>query len=135
MAIQRILKPLLITIGAVSVALGVLGIFLPLVPTTPFLLLAAVCFSKSSERLHGWLLNNRWFGRYLRDYRAGRGVPPRAKVVALVTLWASMGYLVVERVPLVPVKALLLAIAVAVTVHLVRLKNRRPEPAASGARR
>lgn len=127
--LQRILKPVLLIIGVLSVALGVLGIFLPLLPTTPFLLLAAVCFSRSSERMHQWLLENRWVGQYIRDYREGRGVPLRAKITALVTLWVSIGYIVLYRIPLIPVKALLVIIATAVSIHLIRLKNRQADSA------
>lgn len=116
-------------------ALGVVGIFLPLLPTTPFLLLAAACFAKSSDRMHRWLLDNRWFGNYIRDYREGRGVPLRAKAVALVTLWASMGYAVFYCVPLFAVKVLLVAVAAAVSVHLLRLKTRQPEKIVCETRR
>lgn len=134
--VQRIVRPLLIGIGVLSVALAVIGIFLPLLPTTPFLLLAVVCFSKSSDRLHQWLLNNRWFGRYIRDYREGRGVPARAKVIALIMLWGSIGYTVCYCVPLLAARILLLVIALAVSVYLLRLKTRPAErlPPAGAAR-
>jgi uncharacterized membrane protein YbaN (DUF454 family) len=124
--VRSVVKTLFIAVGILSVALGVLGMFLPILPTTPFLLLAAYCFSKSSERLHRQLMENRWFGRYLRDYRDGKGVPLRAKVIAISTIWLSIGYLVFIRLHFIGAKVLLLCIAVAVTVHLVRLKTAAP---------
>lgn len=104
-------------IGGIAVVLAVLGVFLPLLPTTPFLLLASACFARGSTRLHGWLLNNRVFGEYLRNYEQGRGIPLRGKVVALVMLWTSIGYsaLTVGSTTLI---AMLTSIAVGVTIYL-----------------
>lgn len=83
-------KSLLIACGGLAVALGTAGVFLPLLPTTPFLLVAAACFSRSSDRHYEWLLNHRWFGPYLRQYREHRTIPVRAKVVTLVVLWVTI---------------------------------------------
>ncbi len=76
--------------GVLAVLLGILGVFLPLLPTTPFLLLASWCFARGSNRLHRWLLSHRVFGEYLRNFEAGRGIPLKAKVVATVMLWGSL---------------------------------------------
>lgn len=76
--------------GVLAVLLGILGVFLPLLPTTPFLLLASWCFARGSDRLHRWLLSHRVFGDYLRNFEAGRGIPLKAKVVATVMLWGSL---------------------------------------------
>ena len=76
--------------GALAVLLGILGIFLPLLPTTPFLLLASWCFARGSTRLHRWLLSHPVFGEYLRNFEAGRGSPLKAKIVATVLLWTSL---------------------------------------------
>jgi len=111
---------LLITGGTISVALGVLGVFLPLLPTTPFLLLAAACYARSSEKLYDWLLGNRWFGRYIRDYREGKGIPLRRAAVAIALLWLTIGYTAIVAVSLWWVRLILVAIAGGVTVHLVR---------------
>jgi uncharacterized protein len=116
-------RVLLIVAGTLCVALGTLGIFLPLLPTTPFLLLAAVCYARSSPRMLHWLHHNRWFGSYIRCYREGRGIPLREKIVTLTLLWITIGITVIFFVPLVWVKIVLLAIAVAVTVHLLRIKT------------
>jgi uncharacterized membrane protein YbaN (DUF454 family) len=83
---NSIVKVLFIAGGTLCVALGMLGIFLPVLPTTPFLLLATFCYARSSARLHEWLLTNRWFGEYLKNYHKGWGVRFRDKVVALVLI-------------------------------------------------
>ncbi|HEY0490330.1 MAG TPA: YbaN family protein [Telluria sp.] len=104
-------------IGAIAVLLALLGVFLPLLPTTPFLLLASACFARGSTRLHGWLLNNKLFGAYLRNYEQGRGIPLRGKVVALGLLWASIVYSACS-VGSIALIALLASIAVSVTIYL-----------------
>ncbi|MDU1516528.1 MAG: DUF454 family protein [Klebsiella michiganensis] len=77
---------ILIIIGWLSVALGTLGVFLPLLPTTPFILLAAWCFARSSPRFHHWLLYRSWFGGYLRHWQQYRAMPPGAKPRAVVMI-------------------------------------------------
>jgi uncharacterized membrane protein YbaN (DUF454 family) len=104
-------------IGGIAVVLAILGVFLPLLPTTPFLLLASACFARGSTRLHGWLINNKLFGAYLRNYEQGRGIPLRGKVVALVLLWASIGYSAYSAGSTTLI-ALLASIAVTVTIYL-----------------
>jgi hypothetical protein len=120
---SRITRILLVACGTLAVALGVLGAFLPVLPTTPFLLLAAVCYAHGSERCHHWLLHNRWCGRYIRDYREGRGIPLRQKVVTIALLWLTIGLAAWRVVPAWWGRLLLLGIAVGVTVHLVRMKT------------
>ncbi|HVL74604.1 MAG TPA: YbaN family protein [Noviherbaspirillum sp.] len=120
------IKVVLNCIGLVAVALGVIGIFLPLVPTTPFLLLASACFLRGSDRLHRWLLNNRWCGKFIRDFEEKRAVPLRAKVTAIALMWISMAF----SMTIVPTwwhKAMLLVIAVCVTAYLVRLRTLKEE--------
>jgi hypothetical protein len=75
--------------GMLSLVAGVIGVFVPVWPTTPFLLLSAACFLRSSERLYEWLVTHRHLGRYVRDLMSGRGIPLRAKVIALATMWLT----------------------------------------------
>lgn len=119
-------RGLLILLGLVSVGLGVLGAFLPLLPTTPFLLLAAACFARSSVRLNRWLHGNRLFGEYLRRYRNGEGMPLRAKLITLVLLWASLTASAVYAVSAQhwPVWIFLVAVGIGVTLHILRIKTR-----------
>jgi uncharacterized membrane protein YbaN (DUF454 family) len=123
---------LLMTTGIISVGLGTAGIFLPLLPTTPFLLLAAACFIRSSDRLYQWLIHNRWFGSYIRNYREHRSIPLRAKVIALILLWTTMTYSAFILLRHWALQVLLLLIASAVTLYLLSLKTmpgktRKPE--------
>lgn len=119
------MKLLLNLIGALAVVLAVLGVFLPLLPTTPFLLLASACFLRGSPRLHRWLHENPVFGRHLADFESGRGVSPRVKATALALLWTSLAFSA-WAAPLAWVAWLLLALGVAVSGYLLlRLPTRR----------
>jgi len=125
---QRLLRWLLLAGGTVSLALGTVGIFLPILPTTPFLLLAAACYMRSSERMYKWVIGNRWFGEYIKNYQAGRGIPMKTKLMALTVLWAAILYstfFVVNEILVAQV--VLLAIALGVSIHLVRLPTFRKQ--------
>lgn len=124
---KRITQPFMIALGSLCVGLGVIGIFVPVMPTTVFFLLAAFFYARSSPRFYHWLLNNRWFGAYIRNYRAGRGIPMRQKVFTLVVLWLTLGYAGIFAISNLWVRLLLAAIAVGVTIHLVTIKTYRGE--------
>ncbi len=109
-------------LGIVCVALGFLGAVLPLLPTTPFLLLALFLFSKSSPQLHYWLLHHPWFGSTLQDYIKYKAVKKKTRWLALCFLWVSLAFSA-WWVPLWPIRFLLLTIGIAVTVHLLRMKS------------
>lgn len=85
------MKLVWLLLGCLAVALGVIGIFLPLLPTTPFMILAAACFAKSSDRLHGWLLGHRMFGPMIRDWQAHGAIPRRGKRAALIAMTLAFG--------------------------------------------
>jgi uncharacterized membrane protein YbaN (DUF454 family) len=110
----------LLICGTVSLGLGLVGIFVPLLPTTCFLLLAAWCYARSSPRLYDRLLNARLIGPYLRRYRESRVIPPKVKIAALVMMWITIGYAVITY-PNLAVRLTLLAIAIGVTAHLLTL--------------
>lgn len=82
----------LIIIGSISLALGVAGMFLPLLPTTPFLLLSAAVWLKASPALYNWLLNHKIFGEYIRNFREHRAIPLRVKIVSVSLVWLTIGY-------------------------------------------
>lgn len=122
---RKLLKTLLIVIGTISVFLGILGVFLPLLPTTPFLLLAAFCYAKSSERFYNWLISNRLCGEYIRNYKEGLGIKQNHKVFTILLLWFTIGYSVLFITTNTWVKLILVLIAISVTIHLIRLKTYR----------
>lgn len=117
------------TIGAVSVVLGVIGIFVPLWPTTCFLLLAGWCFARSSLRAERWLHENRLFGRYLRDYRERGVISSRVRRASVATLWVFIGVSAFLLATKLWAVALLLLVAGAVTLHLYSLPTEAGVPA------
>lgn len=121
---NRFLRILLIIAGSIALGLGILGIFLPLLPTTPFLLLAAACYARSSDRFHDWLLGHRIFGEYIRNYRDHRAIKLRAKVLGITMLWLTIG-ISIFLISYLWLKLLLAVIAIAVTLHLLSLKTIR----------
>lgn len=132
--LREVKKGLMIAAGAIFVALAMLGIVFPVLPTTPFLLLAAFLFAHSSDRAHNWLLNHRWFGPYIRNYREGRGMTARDKAITITSLWLGIGFSVVFALESPWPRLLLLAIACGVTFHLLRINTCLPEPRTSPAR-
>lgn len=118
-------KAILIFLGTVCVGLGVLGMFLPLMPTTVFLLMAAYCYSKSSERFHTWLLTNKLCGKYIANYKSGRGITLGQKVSTIAVLWASIGLSIWLTNGKLWVSLLLAAVAIGVSIHILWLKTNR----------
>jgi uncharacterized membrane protein YbaN (DUF454 family) len=104
------------------VALGVLGIFLPLLPTTPFLLLAAACFMRSSKRFYLWLVEHPRLGPWIRDYLAGEGIPRKAKIYAIGLMWLSIG-ISCALVPLIWARLFMLTSAVLVSLYILKQKT------------
>lgn len=120
---KSIKKILLILAGSISLVLGVVGIILPLLPTTPFLLLSAACYVRSSDNLYQWLITNKYVGPYILNYRNGKGIPLRAKIISISLLWISMIYTIVFVIPLIMVKILLLLIAAYFTCFILKQKT------------
>ena len=123
---KKPLRILLIVLGTFFVVLGLIGIVLPVLPTTPFLLLAAACYARGSQKFYDWLLNNRWFGTYIRNYREGKGATLRHKITALILLWGTISYSAIFAVSLWWVRVILFSIATAVTIHLAKMPTYRP---------
>ncbi len=124
------LRPLLIVVGSLSLALGAAGIVLPVLPTTPFMLLSAYCFARSSERMHDYLVNHRVFGTYISNYY-NQAMTPRHKARTLAVLWLGITVSVLLIGKLVTA-AILPVIAGLVSVHIIRLRP-RPEKAPAQA--
>jgi uncharacterized membrane protein YbaN (DUF454 family) len=119
---------ILIATGSLSVVLGVLGIILPVLPTTPFLLLAAACYIRSSDPFYQWLITNKWLGSYIKNYREGHGIPKRTKIWVISLLWLTIGFSAIFVVPVLIGKIMLVAIASGVTYHIVKVKTLKENP-------
>lgn len=128
----KITRALWLAAGLICVVLATVGLVLPILPTTPFLLAAAACFCKSSTRMYNWLLKNKWFGEYIRNYREGRGLPMKTKVTALTVLWITIVFSIVfvlnRLLPpllVLPMQLIMVAVAVGVSIHILRLPTFR----------
>jgi uncharacterized protein len=120
---NRLLRWILIATGTFLVGIGILGIFLPLLPTTIFFILAAACYARSSEKFYIWLMHNRFFGKYIRDYKTGRGMTVISKAVTISLLWATILFSAFYTVENFYIRLLLILIAVGVTLHLLWIKT------------
>lgn len=118
-------RRLLVVIGTIFVGLAAIGVVLPLLPTTPFLLVAAACYARGSDRFSNWLLGNRLFGKALRDYREGKGLPPRVKISAIALLWTSIGLSAAFGTNILAVRLIVIAIAMGVTTHILTIPTSR----------
>lgn len=118
-----LMKAILFVCGTLCVALGIVGIFLPVMPTTVFLLLAAACYARSSERFHRKLVEHRWLGPYLQT---SRGLTVRQKSSILALLWAGLGATMIWTTHSLWLRVILTAIGIGITLHVVRLPAFRP---------
>jgi hypothetical protein len=122
---KRFVRALLVVAGSFFTGLGILGIFLPLLPTTPFLLLAAACYARSSEKFYHRLLNNKWFGIYIKNYREGKGIPLKVKISAISLLWLTIVLSAIFATDNLFIRIILLVIATGVTLHIAFIRNKK----------
>jgi len=120
---NRFFRYLLIIAGTIFLGFGIIGIFLPILPTTPFLLLAAACYARSSKRFYNWLMKNRWFGTYIKNYREGRGVPLKVKIFTISLLWITILASVFFIISNFLIEIILIIIAIGVTIHILTIKT------------
>ena len=121
--LSNVIKILLVTAGFVSIILGVIGIIVPLLPTTPFLLLSAACFFRGSDRLYHWLIKHKTLGRNIRNYREHKAISLKTKFVSISLLWITMLYSIVFIVNSIYIRILLAIILITVTVHILHFKT------------
>lgn len=119
------MKYLLMALGSIALALGIVGIFLPLLPTTPFLLLAATLYFRSSPRLYDWLLSHRHLGPYIRNFREHRAIPLRVKIVSVSLVWATLLYCAFFVAESLLLRLFFILLAVGISVHILRYKTLR----------
>lgn len=120
-----IYKYALIISGFLSLFLGIVGIFLPILPTTPFVLLAGICFAHSSPKIYDKLINMKYLGKLITDYRAGKGLSKSAIITSILLLWLMMFISILYVVKLVLLKILLIAIGLAVSMHILYLGKKK----------
>ena len=121
-------RPALYMGGWVALAMGIIGVVVPLWPTTCFLLLSGWCFSKSSARMYRWLRQNQFFGQYLRGYQDRKVIPKRVRSTSALVLWS---FILITPAMLdagTLIWAILLTVGVGVTVHLYSLDTSQPGP-------
>lgn len=119
----RFARIIMIILGSLCVFIGTLGLALPLLPTTPFLLLGAYFYMKSSDKFYNWLINNKYLGTFIKNYKEHKGMSLRPKITSITLLWMTILYAVYCWSDSIYISALLISIAVAVTVHLSILKT------------
>mgnify|MGYP006284138881 FL=1 len=121
------LKSLYVGIGTFSLGIGIIGIVVPLLPTTPFLLLSAACYAKGSERMYQWFINIRWIGKTIKNYHEGNGISIKGKIISIIFLWLTILVSMILMYPNTIVQLLLLIITISVTYHIISLKTMKNE--------
>ncbi len=114
-----ITRPFYYALGWISLILGLIGAFLPVLPTTPFIILASLCFSKSSKRMHIWLTSIPLFGDAIIDWEKNKVIKPKAKALALTMIWLTMGYSIIFSNLRYELKLMLFVIAISTSVFIL----------------
>ena len=120
---NAILNKILVGLGSFFLVLGIIGIFIPILPTTPFLLLATACYARGSKRFYNWLINNKWLGEYIRNYREGKGIPSTIKIISIILLWITIIFSTIIIVTNYFIQIILIIIAIGVTIHILTIKT------------
>jgi uncharacterized membrane protein YbaN (DUF454 family) len=120
---NKIKKIFLIILGSVSLFLGIIGIFLPMLPTTPLVLLSAACYVRSSKKLYQMLINNKYLGTYIKNYEEERAIPKKAKIIALVFLWISIVTCIIFAIERLFARIILFIIVAIVSSYILKLKT------------
>lgn len=121
---KNFIKYFYLSFGILSIIFGTIGIFLPVLPTVPFLLLALFCFSKSSEKAYNIILNNKYFGQTLKDYKDGKGLTKFVKIKAILFLSLGIG-LSIYKMQSLHLKLFLAIIWLVVSIHILLMKNKK----------
>ena len=123
--ILKILKPIYIILGSISLALGTLGIFLPLLPTTPFYLLTAWLYMRGSKKMYDKVMSNKYFGTIVRDFQEDKSISLRTKIIVVSMIWGSILFSAFWVVSVWWLRILLLAIATGTTIHILSFRTKR----------
>ena len=117
------MKILYTIVGTTSLILGIIGIFLPLLPTTPFLLLTAAMYFRSSPRWYHWLIQQKYLGSYIRNFREHKAIPLHAKIISVSLIWITLSYCAIWTLPYIWARILFLIIAIGTTWHILSYKT------------
>ena len=120
--LRKPIKVLLITLGTIFVGVGIIGIFIPVLPTTPFLLISTALYARSSKKFYSWLINNKIFGTYIKNYREGRGIPLNLKIITIALLWIAIGCSAIFAIDIFWIRVILVIIAIGVTIHIIGIR-------------
>ncbi len=123
--VKGLVKSLWFAAGTLFLTIGIVGVALPILPTTPFLLLAAVCYLRGSKRMYDWMMTNKVFGRYLRDYYEGRGMSSKVKLGTITFLWVAISITAIFFTDELWLRMLLMTVAVVVSAHVATIRPRR----------
>ncbi|NCC98773.1 MAG: DUF454 domain-containing protein [Bacteroidia bacterium] len=110
--------------GTISLCLGIIGIALPVLPTTPFLLLTAWLYFRSSPKLYQKLMNSKYFGTYIKSFREDKAIPLHAKIISISLLWITISYSAICILEELWLRILLFTIAIAVSIHILSFKTK-----------
>ena len=121
---MEVTRLIFMSFGFTFLVIGAVGIVIPILPTTPFIIVSAFCFSKSSKRFERWISQNRYFGSYIENYKTKKGVPRDVKLQSIVFLWIMLiiSGLIFSNSVYIPI--ILVVVGVAVTLHIALLKTR-----------
>ena len=117
----KMMRGVYIVVGTIALVIGAIGLFLPVIPTTPLVILAAACYYRGSDRLHNWILSSRWFGETVKNYQEGRGLTRDTKVRAISMMWAMILISAWFFVSNLFVRVAIICVAIGVTVYLIKL--------------
>ncbi|TGK01427.1 DUF454 domain-containing protein [Leptospira langatensis] len=121
-----IVRYLLVIVGTISLVLGIIGIFTPVLPTTPFLLLTAACYARASQKFYNWLMNNKYFGNFIRDWRIHKAIPLKAKIIAVASIVITMTISAIFA-PIIYVRIGMAIIGICVIVYILRFPTKKKE--------
>ena len=122
---DRVKRILYIIIGTLFLIIGAIGIVVPVLPTTPFLLITAACYLRGSKKLYNWMVNNRVFGEFIENYRKGKGITKKNKLLTIAFLWVTISFSAVFVVKIFVIRVILFIVATAVSAHIMRLPTFR----------
>jgi len=120
---DKVKRIIFVIAGTLFLIIGLIGIIIPVLPTTPFLLLAAACYIRGSKRIHNWMINNSLFGDFVKNYLERKGITIRQKITSLLFLWLTITISIYYLIDSFPIIILLFVIAIAVSVHILRIRT------------